>query len=871
MNRILKILKMTAILIVAISVVLFSASLLLQDKVAEVILNSFNKSLSTKFDVGSVRLSFLRKFPNASLELKDVVVYSSSNFNSEQFIGINTDTLLTAKFVSVEFKITDIIKGNYDIKRIGAKNGKINLFSDLSGFVNYDISVNTGNASNEVFTINLERINIENIKAYYNNIATKLIITSIISNGKLKSRITGDNIDFTAIAENEITGFQLYNTLIAKPVKATLDITLLSTKEGIRIKKGSLAIENFNFGIDGFISSDDILDLNLTGQDLDIAKIRKYLPDKYITLVSDYNPFGILVVDCKIKGPLTRTKNPHIEIGCSLSKGQITYGKSNLTVSNLSFIGHYSNGSKNLPETSSVSFKDITGKLGSADYTGSVTIARLDKPACNLTLNGRVYPKEIKEFFNLQNISEAEGYADLDLKMTTGIWPLNKITLTDIIGFKPVANLVFNNFSLGIRNDTILIKNVSGNLMYTDIIKADNLSLSYRGQEINVNGEFRNLPEWLSGKPVRLIAAADVSFDKLIPESFLEIEKEQGNDSPPKKAYSFPGDIIIDLNFKIGSLNYKTFSSSEIKGTLNYKPGILTFKSLIMESLNGMISGNGFVVQNSSKSIMARGSFTLSKIDVNKAFVTFHNFGQSFVKAENLSGDLSGTLSILIPMDSLLNPQIKSLSAEGKYTLINGALINFDPIKELSAFIELSELENIHFEKLENDFFIKNNFLYVPQMDVKSSAADLSVSGKHSFDNDYEYHVKMLLSELLSKERRKNKNNVTEFGVVEDDGLGRTSILLKVVNKGEDVKVSYDVKAASTSVKNNIKSERQTLKTILNQEYGWYKSDTAAKPKPEVKKTRFKISWDEPDSTKNSGGSAAKKKESTLKNIFKKK
>ena len=98
-----------------------------------------------------------------------------------------------------------------------------------------------------------------------------------------------------------------------------------------------------------------------------------------------------------------------------------------------------------------------------------------------------------------------------------------------------------------------------------------------------------------------------------------------------------------------------------------------------------------------SKSVIARGSFNITDIDVNKAFKTFHNFGQDFIKAENLCRNLSGTLSILLPMDSLLNPQIKSLTAEGKYILVNGALINFDPVKELSDFIELSELENIHF------------------------------------------------------------------------------------------------------------------------------------------------------------------------------
>jgi len=871
MKVILKILKVTVILIITLSVVLFSASLILQDKVAEVILNSFNKSVSTKFDIGSVKLSFLRKFPKASLELKNVVVFSSSNFNPEQFPGINTDTLLTSKFVSVEFKITDIIKGNYNIDRIGAKEGKIDLYSDISGFVNYDVTVKSETTGDETITINLERINLQNFTVNYNNLATKLIISSIISDGRLKSKIFGDNIDFSAVAETEITFFKLNNTVITKPVKADLDLKLLSNKEGIRLNKGELAIENIIFGVNGFVSEDDILDLNLTGQNVDISSIRKYLPEKYLSQVSDYNPSGILTVDCKIKGPLTRTKNPHIEIGYNLSNGQITYGNTGLTINNLSFSGRFSNGAKNLPETSSVSFTDIKGRLGSAEYSGSLDITGFNKPRSRIILKGRVYPQEIKEFFNIQDISEASGYADVELKMETESWPLNKLTISDIIECKPEAGFIFNSLSIGYKNNQILLRNITGNCLYAETIKADNLSLNYKNQNIIISGEFLNLPEWIIGKPVILNATAEISVDKLIPEAFIESKNSQGKDSLNKKAYSFPGDMVLDIKFDIGSLDYKTFSADGIKGNIIYKPRVLTFKSFSMKSLNGTISGDGFILQNISKSFMTRGSFSFTKIDVNKAFTTFRNFGQDFVKAENISGDLSGTLSVLIPLDSLLNTQLKTLSAEGKYVLINGALINFDPIKELSAFIELSELENIHFEKLENDFFIKNNFVYIPQMDVKSSAADLTVSGKHSFDDDYEYHVKILLSELLSKKRKKNKSTVTEFGVVEDDGLGRTSLLLKIVNKGKDVKVSYDVKAASTSVKNNFKSERQTMKTILNQEYGWYKSDTAVKAKTPEKKTRFKISWDETDSTKNSTPPPPVKKENTIKNIFKKK
>ena len=871
MKLALKILKLLAILIITVSIILFSASFLLQDKVANIILKSFNKNLLTKLDVGSFKLSFLRKFPKASLELKDVLVHSSSNFNSVAFAGINTDTLLAARFVSVEFKITDILKGIYNIERVGARVGKMNFFTDIAGLVNYDISVKNESSGVDDFTIDLERINLTDIKTYYNNLATRLIINGLIKNGRLKSRISGNDIDFTAGAEMQINSFQLYNTKIIKTIAADLDVILQSSKSGILFKKGTLSVESYDFGLDGFISSDNMLDLNITGYNIDISKIRNYLPEKYLKLVSEYDPSGIIIVDSKIKGLLTRTSNPHIEISCLLKNGHIAYGKSDLTINDLSFAGYFSNGSKNCPETSSVSIKYLKAKLGSAEYTGSFTLSGFHHPSFVLLLKGKVFPGELKEFFDLQNISTAAGSVDLDLRLVSKLWPKEKITLTDIIDLKPEADLVFNSFTIGLQNNKMLFNKVNGNLFISNSIRASNFQFTYRGQRIKIDGEFRNLPEWLAGRPVQMIASADVSFSRLIPELFLKDSPSSDTSTLKKTAFTLPDDIILDINFKIDSLTFKSFSSAKIAGTLNYKPRLLTFKSLNMQSLNGMISGNGFIVQNSSKSVIARGSFNVTKIDVNTAFTTFHNFGQDFLIAENLAGTLSGSLSLLLPMDSMLNPQIKSLTAEGKYILVNGALINFDPVKQLSSFIELSELENISFEQLENDFFIRNNFLYIPQMDIKSSAVDLSVNGKHSFDNDYEYHVKMLLSEILSKKRKKNKSNASEFGVVEDDGLGRTSLLLKIENKGEEVKVGYDIKAASSEVKNNIKSERQTLKSILNQEYGWFKTDTMANQKPAEKKSRFRIIWEETDSVKTIPDSPVVKKESIVKSLFKKK
>ncbi len=859
MKLVRKIFRLALILVIATTILLFSASLLMQDKVADIILKSLNNSISTKFSYRSLKLSFLRRFPKASLELRDVYVHSSENFNKTSFTGINTDTLFQASNVSVEFRLTDIIGGDYNIESISSRNGRLNLYADSTGGVNWDISEKSRETGKNVVTIDLQKIIVHNIKASYNNCGIKLLISGNINNGRLKSRIHGDNIDFTSLADIDINIFSLDDTYISGTLNADLDLKLQSNKDGVVFKEGTLSSDGYDFGISGSVMDGNILDLNITGNNIDISKIRNFLPEKLLLKIKDYDPSGILIAACQIKGPMNRTSNPHVEMNYTLKRGRIHYKDSPVAIKDLSFEGSLSNGSKNNYETSSFQLNKVRLKLGSSEYTGSFSLSGFTHPVTSLSIKGRVFPGELKEFFNIKNLSSAEGSADIDLSLTTGFWPKETIKTADIVTLKPQADIVFNSLNIGFRDDKLLFNNINGEVIFSDRIRANNLDLVFRGQKIKINGQFENLPEWLSGMPVKMTAIANVSADRLIPETFWGSSTTE-TAQIRKKPVKLPGDIILDINFHIGSLDYKTFSSSDISGVLTYKPRLFTFKSVNLKALNGSVSGSGFIVQDISKSLITRGNFIIHDIDINKAFTTFHNFGQNFIKAENLAGTLSGSLSLMLPLDSLLTPQIHLLTAEGKYTIVKGALLNFDPIKKLSSFIELSELENIHFEQLQNDFFIKNYSLYMPQMDVKSSAADLSINGNHDFDNNYEYHVKVLLSEILSKKRKKKKSLATEFGLVEDDGLGRTSLLLKVENKGEDIKVGYDLKAAGNEIKKNIKTERQNLKSILNQEYGWYKTDTTVKAKPVEKKTKFRIKWDDTDTTYTVPDTVNKKK-----------
>jgi hypothetical protein len=133
-------------------------------------------------------------------------------------------------------------------------------------------------------------------------------------------------------------------------------------------------------------------------------------------------------------------------------------------------------------------------------------------------------------------------------------------------------------------------------------------------------------------------------------------------------------------------------------------------------------------------------------------------------------------------------------------------------------------------------------------MEINSSAFNISLSGEQNFSGSFEYHLSVLLSDVLSRKARNSGSYISEFGTVQDDGLGRTTLFLKLENDGEETRVSYDVKKLSEEIKVSLKKEKQSLKTILNEEYGWYKDDSLSTK--ENSSRRFRISWEEADSIK---------------------
>ena len=156
--------------------------------------------------------------------------------------------------------------------------------------------------------------------------------------------------------------------------------------------------------------------------------------------------------------------------------------------------------------------EDFKGKLGSSEYTGGITLKDFNKPLIDLSLKGRVYPSELKEFFNIKEISRAEGSVDLNLKLVNCSLSKKNFSFNEFIDLKPESSMDFNSFTLGLQKNKILFSKVTGNLTIQNSIKAKNIQFNYKGQNIKIEGEFKNLVEWISGSNVKMSANCKCYF-----------------------------------------------------------------------------------------------------------------------------------------------------------------------------------------------------------------------------------------------------------------------------------------------------------------------------------------------------------------------
>ncbi len=807
------------------------------DDIKNYTINQVNRQLETKLTVDHVNFSFFSKFPYVSVVFSNVTAMSGHDFQREEFGAMNTDTLFNAKKIYLQFNIIDVLFGNYHIRRIQAARGRLNMLVDQEGMTNFRLFKNRKEVDGKSKAFELEAVKISDFDVCFINLAKNITSRAYMNDVLFKGRFSARNYSVGTVTSFELIEFSRANVKYADHFKVSTRIVLSMKDSLAEIEKGEVSINNLRMNIDGRFSRGEVsvLDLELQGRDFDLHALQSALPEPQRNAIP-VDIYGRGDVAIRVNGNFSRVEMPAIRAVYLLNIAKARYR--NRSFQNIRVKGKFSNGSLNNPVSTSISVDQFKIEDYKTSLEGSFAVENLTSPSIRLTLKGNVSADAVNEFFSSGKAHDFNGILHPDFSLQTHLTSWKFEDAERILSSGLDGKLSFEDFGFTL-DDKYIFSGIDGNIQFAGDTWYPELNLTTGLTHLDAKLQMEHVFNYLLDKDGTMWISGNVNASRLDLSPFIK------NDGDDQGIFAFPKRIHARLQVAVDTISAGKFFAGKSNAFLQYKPGMLSLSSIEMASMDGSISGEAAVVQDHDKNLYLSTRSKVKHMNINTMFYSLNNFNQDFIVSRNLKGYLSGEIEFATSFDSLLSMSSKNTVADARITINSGELIDFEPIKKLSKFIELDELEDINFSKLENHIIIKDQQVFIPQMEINSSAFNINISGVHRFDNHFDYKLKINLSEFLAGKARNAKKENDEFEVVEADGR-RTNLYLTLIGTPDDFKIKYDKKEAIVNIKQDIKEEKGILKNILNDEFGWFRkdsSDTVGKKKDNTD-NKFIIDWD---------------------------
>lgn len=820
-----------------------------EDEVKNFILSEINNRLNTKVDMEEINFSVFKKFPYASLELKNVRA-------DEVISKEKKDDLFKIKSIFLQFNIIDIIKENYTIKKIAVEDGFINLSIDKKGNDNFHFWKKDTAQTANAFQIELSKLDFENISISMVNDFKKLDFFVLVDQLNLSGNFSDKDYTLNTDAKLLLQELNSNNQKWIKNKKIKLSTALAVNQETGKytIENGKVAIEDLSFNLSGnFIDKKNytVLDIVSKGNNLSIESIFSLFPPEQQEKLKSYKTTGDITYNANIKGNYSFTESPNFEASFSILNGEIVEQNSELSLTQLSVNGRFINVKSN---PTKLELKNFNANFGAGHIAGDYTITDLNNPHVVLKSVANIDILSAKSFFKIDTLELAEGKLELNIEYNGYISELSNIKAQDLQKLAATGNVKLSETNFKLVNYPHLLSNLNASFQFNNNeIIIDSLQTNFNKSAISLNGSFKNLLAYLFIEDQKLLVNANFHAKKIILDDLLT----SNNNTKNNNDYSLilPQNISFQLNTKIDSFYFRKFEAKNFSSQLKLHNKQFTASNIQFNAMQGSAKGELYIDESDSTKTIITSTANLENININQLFYQFENFGQNYFVAENIKGNVSSAIQFASVWDKNLKLNKDKLYVLADLTIKKGELINYKPALALSKFIEINELEHIKFSTLQTQLEIKNQIISIPKTEIKSSALDLTISGTHTFDNEIDYRFKLLMSDVLWKKAKSKKKENSEFGYEEEDGLGKAVLFLRMTGTVKNPKISYDTKSLKEKWSDDIKEEKRTLKQILKDEFGWFKKDSTLTDPKKPKKDGFLIEWEE-DTRKSEVGSS---------------
>jgi uncharacterized protein involved in outer membrane biogenesis len=841
--RVIRLAKIILGSIAALMLVLYAASFLLEDKIEKWFLQRLNESLSARVEIGEISFSLLRNFPYAGIRLSAVKAYNAKDYPEP---GV----LLQAEYLDFTFSMWDLISGDYSIRKAKLNNAKLQMLRNTDGKENYDIFKSTDSSATDAkFDFNLKSVEVKNTEFYLNDESVDLTLATRIERCDFSGAFNSESYQMTA--EGDVFVYDLktdkQSWIKEKKLQIDLNTTINKQNDSYTFSKCRVELSKLKFAFDGMYTdgASPHLDFSAAGEDLDIRSLLSLMPSGYEKYIDRYESEGEITATLRLKGKIGNKLRPDLRIDFETEQLSVENTQENIAFERINCKGRFENRLGGY-----LRFDAFDGILNKGSIKGKGELSNFAHPRFDFDMNAALNLADLQRFIELNPIAQLSGDATIQLRMRANSSQVENFAEGGYRAMQANGSIRINNAAFRIQGDTLPYSGFSGMFRFDgNNVQIPELRGNAGNSDFKLMGNLNNLFGWLFGAQESIGITATVE-SKLVQLDELFSRKTQKKGKDENYTFRISPRLNLSIKARVGNLKFQRFKANDISGTIRVNGSTLFADKLIFRTMNGRVQLDGSVQPAAKDNLFVQCSAELSNVDIKQLFYECENFGQTVLQDKNLRGKLDASIELSALADGGLNLDAGKVISKANLVINRGELIDFEPLEPLSKYIDLEELRHVKFSQLKNTVEIRNEKIYIPTMDIESSALSLSASGVHSFDNEIEYHIKLLLSDLLARKAKRARKEVEEFGEVEDDGTGKTSLFIAMKGQLDNPSITFDGKGAREKIKSDMAREKQSMKQLLHDEWGLFKRDTTLKKdkEPETKKkNKVLIDFDEDD------------------------
>lgn len=775
-----------------------------QDRLTRTVIAGLNDRLAAPVSVQEVGLSF-RRFPAVAIRMSRV--FSAGHPQAR------TDTLLSAEAVYLEMDLWKLITGPVEVQRIAVENGTLQLKTNAQGQTNYRIWKEEGTAESAA-QFSLKALEINQMRTVYHHVPSHFRTVAHISSAELRGTFSGQAFSLMAALNTEVRAVQQGGKdYLLQPQKLE---TLLAIKQ----QKGKLQLHSRVLRLPGLAQGNlhyryqaDQQKLELTLPHLSVAPAWQFLH------AQEYLPALPLEMEGSLACTLTWAQK-----GDRPPDLHLAYGPDQPLVLRSSAYGHYG----------PLQIRGRYHRSAGRDTLWIEELKQVDEKA-PLHLSGRVIHLQspqiegqlqadwpLEHWTRLlpgDSLQAQHGRARVELRLR-GKYP-NWATLKKpewIARTRLNGSVVLEKGRLKLPALDWRLKRINGEVVFNgDQVKIERLFAAKGKSDLYLRGRLGNVLNYLLFPDEPLQVDAHLRSQKLVVEDFLD--QRTGKGRRMARPLEYTRRLQLKLNLAIDELRYASFAAQEVAGALQIASGKIEAQNLSMKADGGRYQGQMTLRMPPKGPYQLQARVDLSSLQLRSVFASFQNFGQQTLTARHLTGQawLEGQLQAQVaPHLELLLP---SLKMTGTLRIENGRLQSFKPMLALSDYAALEALKDVQFARLQNDIRIENEWIYIPKMHISSNVMDLELQGRHSFENQIDYLLRVELGKVLFSRQQPQKMDpaLSQHLAVTDD---RQDHLLPVAITGtvDQPKVQLDKRALAGDFRKGLQKQGQDLRKIFQKQ-----------------------------------------------------